>query len=88
MRPIEWITIILLLPAWGSLIIPAKKFSRTPAGLAMLPLLAAFVQLILEHYRWSMVPAYFLAVLFFILGVSRNCADKSGSSASLTTRNI
>ncbi len=86
MRPFEWITIILLLPALGSLIIPAKKFSRFFFWLAALPLFFAIVQLGIEHYRWSMVPAYGLAVLFFLIGLIQSLVGKSGSPAGLLRR--
>lgn len=86
MRPFEWITIILLLPALGSLIIPAKKFSQISFWLAALPFFSAIVQLGIEHYRWSMVPAYVLAVLFFLIGLIKSWTGKSGSPAGLLRR--
>ncbi|MGB7539058.1 MAG: hypothetical protein WBM17_11005 [Anaerolineales bacterium] len=86
MRPFEWITIILLLPALGSLIIPAKKFTGIFYWLTALPLFSAIVQMGIEHYRWSMVPAYFLAVLFFLLGLIKNWTGVSASPAGFLRR--
>jgi hypothetical protein len=70
----------------GSLIIPAKKFSRIFFWLTALPLFFAIVQLGIEHYRWSMVPAYVLAVLFFLIGLIKSWTGKSGSPAGLLRR--
>ena len=71
MRPLEWITIVALLVAWAVVLVPAKKPSRFFTGLCALPLCASAIQLIVEHYRWSMVPAYALAILFLPVGLSR-----------------
>jgi predicted dienelactone hydrolase len=88
MRPLEWITIILLLAAWSSLLIPAKKLPHGLAGVPLLPLIAAGTQWILEQYRWSMVPAYVLAVLFFIIGITRIWTNKPQQPAGLGRRII
>jgi predicted dienelactone hydrolase len=88
MRPLEWITIILLLAAWGSLLIPAKKPSLFLSGLPVLPLISAAMQWIVEQYRWSMVPAYVLAVLFFLIGISRIWTNMPQQPAGLGCRII
>lgn len=44
MRPLEWITIIILLVAWGGLIIPAKIPPPAFSGMTADPLPAAAMQ--------------------------------------------
>lgn len=88
MRPLEWITIFTLLVAWACTLIPAKKPSRFFAGLFVLPVFASAIQLIVEHYRWSMVPAYILAVVFFIIGASRKWTNKPEQTAGFVRRII
>jgi predicted dienelactone hydrolase len=88
MRPWEWITVILLSVGWIALAIPAKKPLSAPGWLPLLPLPAAAAQWFLERYRWSMVPAYVLAALFFLIGVSRIWIHKPEQPAGLGGRII
>ncbi|MDX1662295.1 MAG: hypothetical protein R3272_00780 [Candidatus Promineifilaceae bacterium] len=69
MRPVELLILLAILP---SLLLPilsdGRRFGRRfefPA----LALILVIVHLVLEGYRWQMVPAYLLALFLFIRGV-------------------
>jgi predicted dienelactone hydrolase len=81
MRPWEWITVVLLSVGWIALVIPAKKPRSLLDRLPLLPLAAAAAQWVFERYRWSMVPAYFLSILFFLIGVLKIWNRASGQPA-------
>lgn len=70
MRPFETATVLLLVVAWGSYVVFRYKRPRWLFVLPALAVVAAIVQLSVEHYRWQMVPAYALAALLFIVSVS------------------
>ena len=69
MRPFEIATVIMLIAVWGSYLAPLNRFPRWLIFLPALTALTAIVQLIVEQYRWQMVPAYTLAALLFLLSV-------------------
>lgn len=67
MRPLEILTLLLL---GASACVPLVRRARRPPWLSRVPALAlgcAALQMLIEGYRWSMVPAYALAVLFTVL---------------------
>ena len=66
MRTFEIITIMLLFTAWVSYLVPKANHPRWLVIFPALAVLMAIVQLIVEQYRWQMVPAYTLAVILFI----------------------
>jgi predicted dienelactone hydrolase len=70
MRPLE---IVLLVLIFVSLVEPVLLF-RKPRWLAFLPavtIVVAILQIIVEGYRWQMIPAYILAGIIFLLTFKR-----------------
>lgn len=66
MRPLEIAILIALVPA---LLLPLVRHSRSQRWPAILPILAAlltFLHLLLEGYRWQMVPAYLLVLVLLL----------------------
>lgn len=88
MRPIE---VLILLAILFSLLANLIPRSRRPHWLSLLPALAALLvvlHLVIEGYRWQMVPAYALAV-FLVLGMvlrERKAVRPRNSTHSLTRR--
>jgi predicted dienelactone hydrolase len=81
MRPFEITTVSLLMLAWGSRLLPVNKYPLWPLFLSGLALLAAILQLMVEPYRWQMIPTYALVVLLFVVSL----AHLSGKSATSPT---
>ncbi len=67
MRPFEIIASVTNLLAFLSLAIPLPLTLRWMRYALPLALLIAIVQIIVEGWRWQMVPAYALAVIFFLV---------------------
>lgn len=88
MRPIE---VLILLAILFSLLANLIPKSRRPRWLSLLPALAALLvvfHLVIEGYRWQMVPAYALAA-FLVLGMvlrEREAVRPRSSTHSLTRR--
>ena len=88
MRPIE---VLILLAILFSLLANLIPKSRQPRWLSLLPALAALLvvfHLVIEMYRWQMVPAYVLAA-FLVLGMvlrERKAVRPRYSTHSLTRR--
>ena len=88
MRPIE---VLILLAILFSLLANLIPKSRRPRWLSLLPALAALLvvfHLVIERYRWQMVPAYILAA-FLVLGMvlrERKAVRPQYSTYSLTRR--
>jgi len=72
MRPIE--TLLLLANLLTFLILEVRRLSavRWKGYLAPIALLIAVAQVLVEGYRWQMVPAYALIVLLFLFWLLRN----------------
>jgi predicted dienelactone hydrolase len=66
MRSLEIVLLAANLVAFVVLVVPLRGRVRWMRHLALLPLPAAGVQVLVEGWRWQMVPAYALAVLFFL----------------------
>lgn len=86
MRPFEIATVLLLISAWGSYLAPQIRRPRWVVFLPALAALMAIVQLMVETYRWQMVPAYALAALLFVLSLPRLLGKKQDSPAKLGRR--
>jgi predicted dienelactone hydrolase len=86
MRSLEIITVILLLTAWASRIIPIKRYHPMRVWTVGLALCAGILQWAVEGYRWSMVPAYLLAGLLFILAAAELRTGEPDRPASFGTR--
>ncbi len=67
MQPIEIISIIFLLVSWIIYLAPIRKRSRLLLFFPAFTILVLFVQMFVEAFLWSMVPAYLLAFLVFAL---------------------
>jgi len=67
MRPIEILLVLANLLTFFVLAIPRLRASRWPRYSAVIALLIAISQALIEGPRWQMVPAYALAGLFFLL---------------------
>ena len=71
MRPLEIAIAILI---FASLIEPLIRWHNKPRWFAFVPsaaLLAVIAQILLEGYRWQMVPLYLFAVILFVLSFRR-----------------
>ena len=66
MRLFETLTLIALLLSLLGLFVPRGKRPRWMAFLPSLAVLLVLAHLVLEGYRWQMVPAYALTVLTFL----------------------
>lgn len=88
MRPIELLILLAILFSLLALLIPRSK---RPRWLSLLPALAALlvvIHLVVEGYRWQMVPAYALTALL-VLGMalgSRGATTRRSPTHSLTRR--
>jgi predicted dienelactone hydrolase len=69
MRPFEVLALIALLPTLVSFFAPRGKRPRWTAFLPSLVVLLVLIHLVLEGYRWQMVPAYALTALTFLATV-------------------
>lgn len=69
MRLFETVTVVLLALAWLSYLIPVSRRPRWLLVIPALPALAAIIQIIVERYRWQMIPAYALAALLLVLSL-------------------
>lgn len=86
MRLFEITTVSLLMLAWGSRLLPVNKYPRWPLFLSGLALLAAITQLMVEPYRWQMVPTYILTALLFVANLARFLRKSAASSVGLGRR--
>jgi predicted dienelactone hydrolase len=66
MRPLEILILLLLLVALVTAYIPRRPRPRALKFLPAAILVLILAHLILEGYRWQMVPAYFLAAVLFL----------------------
>ena len=77
MRPIEGLILLAVLFSLLAYIVPKR---RRPRGLhVLLPALAALfvvIHLLVEGYRWQMVPAYALAAIV-VVGMVRGVRQKA-----------
>jgi hypothetical protein len=69
MRLFEILTLVTLLLALLSFFVPRPKRPQWMAFLPSLVVLLVLAHLVLEGYRWQMVPAYALTVLTFLASV-------------------
>lgn len=84
MRLFETLTLITLLLSLLSFFVPRGKKPRWMAFLPSLVVLLVLTHLVLEGYRWQMVPAYALTALTFLATVRGIMpgADPQGKSSS------
>jgi signal transduction histidine kinase len=67
MRPIETLLFLANLLTFFVLVIPRLRINRPAGYMALIALLIAVAQVLVEGPRWQMVPAYALAVLLFLV---------------------
>lgn len=67
MRLLEIVLILSFVPALLLPFVPPLRRPRWLYGLTLLPALLTPVQLLLEGYRWQLLPAYVLAVMIALL---------------------
>lgn len=67
MRTLEILTAILLFITWGGYMLPSDKRPRPLVLFPFITVIMAMVQIIVEQYRWQMVPVYTLAAALFLI---------------------
>jgi len=87
-RPLEILILLTLFLRWVGCSFPAIKMARWIDLLPSLAVLLTVIHLVLEKYRWQMVPAYGLTLLLFLLSLPRikqgeRPADKQPSHRAL-----
>jgi predicted dienelactone hydrolase len=63
MRPLEMLLLLSFIPTLLLPFVPPGKRPRLSPYVGLLPLIAAAAQLLIEGYRWQLVPAYGLALI-------------------------
>jgi hypothetical protein len=74
MRPLELALVLLNLVTLGVLAVPQLHAVRWTGYVAVIAVLIAIAQIIVEGPRWQMVPAYMLTGLFFLVWLMQNTA--------------
>ena len=85
MRPLEGLILIAILFSLLAYLVPK---SRRPRWLSLLPALAALfvvIHLVVEGYRWQMVPAYALAAIV-VVGMIRCVPQKAETQSEAPSR--
>jgi hypothetical protein len=67
MRPIETLLVLANLLTFSALTIPSLRAFRLTGYTALIALLIAGAQALLEGPRWQIIPTYALAGLFFLV---------------------
>lgn len=70
MRPLEVVTLVALVPVVASLFVARSRRPTWLALFAVVPVVVGLAHLLIEGYRWQMVPAYALAVFFLLLALA------------------
>jgi predicted dienelactone hydrolase len=78
MRPIEILLSVAYLLTFFVLALPRLHAVRWTGYVALIALLLAVAQVLIEGPRWQMVPAYVLTGLFFLLWLLQNIARAVG----------
>ncbi|MEJ2708662.1 MAG: hypothetical protein P8074_13680 [Anaerolineales bacterium] len=76
MRPIETLLLLTNLLTFTILVVPRLRTLTWMGYLALIGLLVAGVQALVEGARWQMVPAYALSGLFFLIWLWQNIAPQ------------
>ncbi|MGH7664147.1 MAG: alpha/beta hydrolase family protein [Gemmatimonadaceae bacterium] len=88
MRPLEVVMLLSLVPVVGALFLAPERRPRWWRPLTVLPVLIGVAHVLVEGYRWQMVPAYVLAVL--VMGIAlaraRAASDRPRSRAATALR--
>lgn len=74
MRPLEILLLLANVLTFLVLVVPKLSVVRWTGYVALTALLIAALQVLLERYRWQMVPAYVLTGIFFLIWLLQNIA--------------
>jgi heat shock protein HslJ len=85
MRPIETILLLANLLTFTVLVVPRLRAVSWTGYLALIALLIAGAQALVEGLRWQMVPTYVLSGLFFLIWLGRNMAPAGRFAGRLVT---
>src|SRR5262245_19122480 len=83
MRPVEILLIVANLVTFFVVTVPLCRTVSWTHYSALIALLIAISQALVEGPRWQMVPAYALAGLFFLVGLLPNIAPAGRLAAGL-----
>ena len=86
MRTFEIFTLVTLFLALTARLWPAEKRQSWTNYLPGAAVLLILIHLVIEKYRWQMVPAYTLTALLFFLSVPRLLGKKNASPAGLRSK--
>ena len=81
MRPLELSLVLVNLLTLGVLAVPQLHAVRWTGYVALIAVLIAIAQMIVEGPRWQMVPAYVLTGLFFLVWLLQAPRWRAGRSA-------
>lgn len=82
MRPAEALLWLANLVGFLFLVAPGLRDSRWPRRVALIVLLVAGLQALVEGSRWQMFPAYGLSIALFLVGLLRGYGDEEPSDLS------
>ncbi len=82
MRPIETLLLIANLLTFFVLVVLLSRNVRWTDYAALTALTIAFGQVLVEGYRWQMIPAYLLTALFFIVWLRQKIAISKGTKGT------
>ena len=80
MRPLETLILLALLPVLLAFFLPRSRRASWLGFLPWVALLLTLIHLLVEKYRWQMVPAYALVVLTCLLALRRAPAEPPKSA--------
>jgi hypothetical protein len=88
MRPLETLLSLANLLAFLVLAVPLPRVVPWMRHLAPIALAIAVAQVLVEGPRWQMVPAYALAVLFFLIWLLRYVTPSGGPARQKRTNRL
>lgn len=88
MRPIETLLLLANLLTFFALVVPQLRAVRWTGYSALIALLIAGAQALVEGPRWQMVPAYTLAFLFFLIWLLQNITPVSRPPSRRRTKRL
>lgn len=86
MRPLEIVVTIAILLGTLWLLMPVTRRPRWGRFLSLVAVVAIAIQIVVEHYRWQMVPAYAVAGVLLIGSLSQLAARPAVSSPRIVGR--
>lgn len=83
MRPLEVVMLVALVPAVAALFVARRHRPQWWTLLSVVPVVVGLAHVLIEGYRWQMVPAYVLAVLSLTVALA---SRRRRSAAASQTR--